>query len=420
MNTESTTKTNADNIVVIGGGASGMLAAFSACGGNCNVLLLEKNSITGKKLNITGKGRCNVTNNCTEQEFLSNAISNPKFLMKAIYRFPPEKTIELFESLGVELKTERGRRVFPVSDKAVDITNALRRAMKQAGVTVLKGDAKSIVTENGEVCGVRFCSQEGTKVLQAKAVILATGGMSYPLTGSDGSGYKMAAEIGHTIVPPRPSLVPLTVKEKWCHTLTGLSLKNVGVTFKTNDKVLFYEQGEMLFTHFGVSGPLVLSGSAYIKDFPVKMYIDMKPALSEEVLDARILSDFDEFKNKEFANSLDKLLPKAMIPVAVALSGIDGKKKTNSITKAERKKLVSLLKSIPLTVVGTRPIDEAIVTAGGINVKEINPSTMESRIVKNLYFAGEVIDVDCYTGGYNLQAAFCTGFLAGESCKKLY
>jgi predicted Rossmann fold flavoprotein len=285
-------------------------------------------------------------------------------------------------------------------------------------VRVLKGDVKEILCERNEVTGVRYFSPEGMRTIPAYSVILATGGMSYPKTGSDGSGYKLASKLGHTIITPRPSLVPLVTKESWPGELTGLSLKNVNVIFAKNGKELFSEQGEMLFTHFGVSGPLVLSGSAYLKEYPAEMYIDMKPALSPETLDARLLSDFDEYKNKDFINSLEKLLPKAMIPIVASLSGIDEHKKVNSVTKEERKGLVSLLKGIPLTITGPRPVEEAIVTSGGVKVSEVNPSTMESKIISRLFFAGEVLDVDCYTGGYNLQAAFCTGFLAGESAVK--
>lgn len=417
MNTPSTTKTG-KNIIIIGGGAAGMLAALSASGKGFDVYIIEKNTILGKKLLITGKGRCNVTNNCTQQEFLENVITNPKFLIKAIYRFPPAKVMELFESMGVKLKTERGRRVFPESDRSADICNALSRKIKECGVTIIRGDVTEILTAAGRVCGVKYISPEGERTIDACSVILATGGMSYPRTGSDGSGYGLAKKLGHTIVLPRASLVPLVTKESWPAELAGLSLKNVNVSFYDNDKLLFSEQGEMLFTHFGVSGPLVLSGSAYIKRFPAKMFIDMKPALTPEMLDARIVSDFNEYKNRDFANSLDKLLPKALIPVVVSLSEIDERKKVNSVTKAERGKLVSVLKAVPLTISGTRPLEEAIVTAGGVNVSEVNPSTMESKLVGGLYFAGEVLDVDCYTGGFNLQAAFSTGFIAGENASK--
>ena len=395
-----------------------MLAAISASGKNCGVVILEKNPSPGKKLLITGKGRCNITNNCTEQDFLESVISNPKFLIKAIYRFPPVKVMEFFESLGVKLKTERGRRVFPESDRSSDVLNALLKKLKECNVKIIQGDAAEISVQNGRVSGVKYFSPHGESYIEAYSVIIATGGMSYPTTGSNGSGYKLAAALGHTVIPPRPSLVPLVTKETWTASLTGLSLKNVNVSFYDNEKLLFSEQGEMLFTHFGVSGPVVLSGSAYIKHFPVGMYIDMKPALSAEILDARIISDFNEYKNKDFLNSLDKLLPKAMIPVVVSLSGTDGRKKVNSVTKAERSKLVSLLKAIPLTVTSTRPVEEAIVTSGGVNVSEVNPSTMESRITGGLFFAGEVLDVDCYTGGFNLQTAFSTGVLAGENAVK--
>ena len=392
-----------------------MLAAVSAREEGADVTVIEKNRFPGKKLNITGKGRCNVTNDCTVPEYLENVISNPKFLLKAAYRFPPAKVMEFFENAGVPLKTERGRRVFPQSDKAQDITSCLQRLMSESGVRLVNGTAKAIDVSDGAVTGVRFTSPPGERTIGADAVILCAGGMSYPATGSDGSGFALAEKLGHTVVEPRPSLVPLVTEESWPRTLTGLSLKNVNVSFAQYGKTLFSEQGEMLFTHFGVSGPLVLSGSAHIKRFPCEMLIDMKPALAPETLDARIVSDFEEFRNRHFINSLDKLLPKAMIPVVASLSGIDPEKQVNSVTREERRRLVSLLKALPLTVTGTRPLSEAIVTAGGISVNEIDPSTMQSKLVRGLYFAGEIIDVDCCTGGYNLQTAFCTGRLAGES-----
>ena len=392
-----------------------MLAAVSACTPETEVFLLERNPFLGKKLNITGKGRCNVTNDCTIPEYLENVMRNPKFLLKAAYRFPPASVMEFFESAGVPLKTERGRRVFPQSDRAQDITDCLKRMLIERGVKILHGKAEDLIIEDGEARGVKYACAHGVKSVKADAVILCTGGISYPKTGSDGSGYALAQKAGHTVIEPRGSLVPLITKEKWPCALTGLSLKNVRVTFEKDGRELYSEQGEMLFTHFGVSGPLVLSGSAYIKSFPCEMFIDMKPALDAETLDERIRSDFERFKNKHFINALDDLLPKAMIPHVASLSGISAGKEVNSVTRAERRALVSLLKAIPLTITGTRPADEAIVTAGGVNVKEIDPSTMESKIVKGLYFAGEIIDVDCCTGGYNLQTAFCTGKLAGES-----
>ena len=372
----------------------------------------------GRKIMITGKGRCNVTNACDREEFFTHIFRNPRFLYSAFGRFGNYDMMDLMESCGVPLKTERGRRVFPVSDKAVDITSTLRKAVENSGGRFIHGTVFDIEKDENGVKSVLYHTLGGDKRIDAHAVILATGGKSYPLTGSTGDGYPIAEKLGHTVTPLRPSLVPLLTEENWCKTLTGLSLKNVNVSLVSGNKTIYSDQGEMLFTHFGVTGPLILAGSAYIKSFPCRMFIDMKPALSAETLDARLVSDFEEFKNRDFINSLDKLLPKAMIPVFASLSGIDVHKKTNSITKEERRSLVSLLKAIPLTITGTRPIEEAVVTAGGINVKEINPSTMESKIVPNLYFAGEIIDVDCYTGGYSLQEAFCTGYLAGDSAKQ--
>ena len=417
MNTEYTTARQNKRIVVIGGGAAGMLAAVSARAAGADVTLLEKNPYLGKKLNITGKGRCNVTNDCTVQEYLENVIRNPKFLLKAAYRFPPASVMEFFESAGVPLKSERGRRVFPQSDRAQDITDCLTGMLRANGVRRLRGVASDIIVNDGKVCGVRytFSSGHGCPEIACDAAIICTGGMSYPATGSDGSGYELARRLGHTIVTPRGSLVPLVTKEKWPGELTGLSLKNVNLSLVRDGKTLFSEQGEMLFTHFGISGPLVLSGSALIDSFPCEAFIDMKPALNEETLDERIRSDFERFINKHFINSLDDLLPKAMIPHVARLSGIAPQKPVNSVTRSERRALVSLLKAIPLTVAGTRPVEEAIVTAGGVSVKEIDPSSMQSKLVRGLYFAGEIIDVDCRTGGYNLQTAFCTGRLAGES-----
>lgn len=392
-----------------------MLAAVSARRDDNEVVIIEKNPYCGKKLNITGKGRCNVTNDCTVPEYLENVIRNPKFLMKAAYRFTPTDVMGFFESAGVPLKTERGRRVFPQSDRARDVTDCLVKMIYERGIRVLRGCVTDIIAKDCEVCGVKYSSGGERRCLEAASVIICTGGMSYPATGSDGSGYALARKLGHTVVTPRGSLVPLVTKEKWPGELTGLSLKNVNLTLKSGGKTLFSEQGEMLFTHFGISGPLVLSGSALIDSFPCKAFIDMKPALTEEVLDERIRSDFEKNINRHFINSLDELLPKAMIPHVARLSGIPPEKPVNSVTRAERRALAALLKAIPLTVTGTRPVEEAIVTAGGVNVREIDPSTMRSKLVRGLYFAGEIIDVDCRTGGYNLQTAFCTGRLAGES-----
>ncbi len=400
-------------ICVIGGGAAGMMAAYYSAISGGEVVLIEKNDFCGKKINITGKGRCNLTNLCDVQEFLKNVPTNPRFLYKALNTLSPEDTMAVFESFGVPLKVERGRRVFPVSDKAADISQSLKKACTDVGVKIIYGKALGVKTANGAVIAVKL---GGGKELACDGCIVATGGASYPRTGSDGDGYRFAKELGHSIVPISPSLVPLVTAEDWCARCMGLSLKNVNLSFYRGEKKLFSEQGEMLFTHFGISGPLVLSASGHLGDCNgVTGYIDLKPALDRETLDKRLLRDFEENKNKDFANSLSALLPQKLIPVIIEQSNIPPSKKVNSITREERRGLTELLKGLKLTVTGKRPIDEAIVTSGGVSVKEINPSTMESKLVKGLYFAGEVIDVDAYTGGYNLQIAFSTGALAGES-----
>ncbi len=405
------TKTT-NNVIVIGGGPAGMTAAVFASQNGSNVTLIEKNQKLGMKLNITGKGRCNLTNNCDVKTLMENIPTNPKFLYKAFASFPPSAIMEFFEENGLPLKTERGRRVFPQSDNAFHVTDTLKKVMKQNGVKILCGNVTELIIKDGECKGVTV---DGSKRLFCDRVILATGGASYPRTGSDGKSFELCKKAGHTVTPLRPSLVPLTSGDPLCKKLMGLSLKNVNVSFVKNNKELYSEMGEMLFTHFGVSGPVILSASAYLKEFPVKMRIDLKPALDEKTLDNRILSDFSAEKNKIFANSLDKLLPKAMVPVIIAKSGISPQKQVNAITKAERKNLVLLMKCFEIEINGTRPLEEAVVTCGGISVKEINPSTMESKLVKNLFFAGEAIDVDAYTGGYNLTIAFSTGYVAGTS-----
>lgn len=406
------------NVVIIGGGAAGLMAAITSAQNKDNkVTLLEKNERAGRKLMITGKGRCNVCNNCDTDTLIANIPKNAKFLYSAFSALPPGDLMLLFENWGVPLKTERGNRVFPVSDKAVDIVDALVRTAKKCGVKTIKATAEKILTSEQKVIGVKLSNGD---IIPADSVILATGGMSYPLTGSTGDGYKMAKSLGHTVTELKPSLVPLTIHEGFCTHLSGLSLKNVTLSVFEDGKKkpLFSEMGEMLFTHFGISGPLVLSASSHIRYMGKKQYtafIDLKPALSHEQLDNRILRDFAEFQNKDFANSLDKLLPKSLIPVIVKLSGISGNKKVNQISREERTALCSLIKALPLHITGFRPIEEAIITSGGISVKEIDPKTMESKLVGGLYFAGEIIDVDAYTGGFNLQIAFSTGFLAGEN-----
>lgn len=405
--------------VIIGGGAAGLMAACAAAekyGGRA-VTVIEKNRRPGRKLMITGKGRCNVTNNCDRDTLISNVPANGRFLFSAFSDFGTADTMEFFEKRGVPLKTERGNRVFPVSDKASDIVDALVNAVNKSGVKILTAEAEEILTENFSVTGVR--TRDG-EILEADSVILATGGMSYPVTGSTGDGYEMAGMLGHTVTPLKASLVPLNVKQGFCSRLSGLSLKNVTLTVYESGrkKPVFSELGEMLFTHFGISGPLVLSASAHMRKMgsaEYVAYIDLKPALDEQKLDSRILRDFEEEKNRNFGNSLDKLLPKSIIPVIISLSGIAPDTKVNQISREQRARLCGVLKALRLDITGFRPIEEAIITGGGISVKEINPSTMESKLVSGLFFAGEIIDADAYTGGFNLQIAFSTGHLAGKN-----
>ena len=403
------------NVIVIGGGAAGLLCAGFAAREGCAVTVLDRNTRPARKVMITGKGRCNVTNNCAPDDFIKNVRTNGRFLYSAVNAFAPQDAMAFFEGLGVPLKTERGNRVFPVSDKAVDIVDAMTRFAKDAGAKFLLGErAVAVERQDGRVSGVRL---ESGELLPAGAAVIATGGRSYPLTGSDGDGYRMAKALGHTIVPPRPSLVPVICRESFCAELMGLSLKNVTLTLKNQKgKAVYSELGEMLLTHFGVSGPLVLSASAYMKDAPesYRFAIDLKPGLSEQQLNARLLRDFAEYQNRDFDNALDKLLPRTLIPVVVRLSGIPGGTKVHSVTKEQRKKLAGLIKSFPLTPKALRPIDEAVITAGGVSVREVDPRTMRSKLVPGLYFAGEVLDVDAFTGGYNLQIAYSTAFLAAR------
>ncbi len=401
-------------ICVIGGGAAGMMAAYFAASYGGEVTLFERNDRLGKKLNITGKGRCNLTNACDIQTFLQNVPVNPRFLYKALNNLSPDDTMSLFEGFGVPLKVERGRRVFPVSDKAADVTEALHKACISMGVKTVYKRVKKLITKDGSF---KALDLGGGNTQDFDACIVATGGASYPRTGSDGDGYRFAKELGHSITPLRPSLVPLCAAGNMCKQLMGLALKNVKASFfSPTGKLLYSEQGELLFTHFGISGPLVLSASAHLGDAAgVRVSIDLKPALDMETLDKRLLRDFEDNRNRDFCNSLGALLPQKLIPTVVEQSGIPPHKKVNSITKEERHVLAELIKNIKITLTGTRPIDEAIVTSGGVCVSEINPSTMESKLIKGLYFAGEVIDVDAYTGGYNLQIAFSTGALAGTN-----
>ena len=400
-------------VIVCGGGAAGMMAAGTAAEYADKVILIEKNDRLGKKLRITGKGRCNITNACEIEDMIGMYPVNGKFLYSALYTFTNDNIIDLLESYGVKTKTERGGRVFPVSDDARDVVSAMKKYALKPNVELIKGEVKSLITENGKIKGVKTDMGK----YMADKVILCNGGASYPQTGSDGSGYKLAKSVGHTIICPTPSLVPLTTSQKWCKDLMGLSLKNVEVkAYNLNNKKLYSGFGEMLFTHFGVSGPLILSLSAHIKKEiknGVYITIDLKPALTAEQLDLRILRDFEKHKNKHIINALDALLPKKLIPVIIELADIPPHKAECEITKAERKRLADALKCVRIDIAGFRPISEAIVTSGGVKTSEINSSTMESKLIKGLYFAGEIIDVDGYTGGFNLQAAWSTGYLAG-------
>ena len=409
----------ADNtdLVVIGGGAAGMMCAATAADRGLKVVLLDPNRQLGRKLRITGKGRCNLTNNCEIKTFMQNIPGDGRFLFSALNRLPPADTMALFESRGLALKTERGNRVFPVSDNANDVAGTMARWCARSGVIVERCKAKKVVVENGAVTGVE--TEKG--LIRCRAAAVCTGGLSYPLTGSTGDGLRFAEALGHSVTPPRASLVPLESPDAYCAEMQGFSLRNVVLSAYEEDKLIYKELGEMLFTHFGVSGPLVLSASAHMRHMGSKNYrleIDLKPALDEKKLDARILRDFEKYANREFKNALSDLAGSAMIPVLVRLSGIPEDTKVNSITREQRMKLLHLFKAFPVSVSGTRPIDEAIVTAGGVNTKEINPRTMESKLISELYFAGEVLDLDGYTGGFNLQIAWSTGFVAGNSVLK--
>ncbi len=405
-------------VIVVGGGAAGMVAAIAAAQKNHSVLLLEKNEKLGKKLYITGKGRCNVTNACEPDKLFEKVVSNPKFLYSAFYDFSNIRMMELLKEAGCPLKIERGGRVFPVSDHSSDIIAALERMMRKYGVRVrLHTRVQELYCEEGHIRGV-FLEQE-KETVRADAVIVATGGLSYPSTGSTGDGYRMACGQGHTVRECTPALVPIAIEEKWCGRLQGLSLKNVRLTMECGGKRIFEEFGEMLFTHYGISGPLVLSASSNYRKCKnkdaVSVRIDLKPALTEEQLDKRILRDFEEGLNRQYKNVLGGLFPSKLIPVMIERSGIDPDKKVHEITKEERKRLVDVTKRFSMQVQGLRDFDEAVITQGGIRVKEVNPSTMESKLVRGLYFAGEVLDLDALTGGFNLQIAWSTGHLAGSS-----
>lgn len=400
------------DVIVIGGGPAGMFAAITAAERGKRVLLLERNDRLGKKLLITGKGRCNVTNDCAAEEVLQNTPRNARFLYSALSAFPPEKTKAFFESNGCALKTERGNRVFPVSDRAQSVLDALQGAMRKHGVTVKTARVREILTENGCVTAVRTDAGD----YSARAVILATGGASYPTTGSTGDGYAMASSLGHTVVEPQGSLVPLETAGQDAQEMQGLSLRNCAVKLlNAKGKVLYKDFGELLFTHFGVSGPTVLSASCHLKGEGCSLVIDLKPALEEAKLDERILRDLELYKNRSMENALTDLLPRSMIPVVLRRIDIDPQMQANSLTKQKRRAMVTLLKAFSLEITGKRPVAEAIITSGGVKVSEIDPKTMASKIVSGLYFAGEVIDCDAYTGGFNLQIAWASAYVAGMS-----
>lgn len=402
-------------VVVIGAGAAGLFSGGIAAEAGAEVVILEKNASPGRKLNITGKGRCNVTNNCDFDELMANVPQNPRFMYSAMSSFSPQDMMQFLERMGVALKTERGARVFPVSDNAKDVTDALVSFCRKNGAKIKKGEAVGIIEKDGEICGVKTRDGE----IPCDSVIVATGGASYPLTGSTGDGYKFAESVGHTVREPKASLVALEGEAKLCRSAQGLTLKNVSLSaYSQKGKCIFSELGEMLFTHFGISGPLVLSASAHMRNFEKESYcvtIDLKPGLSPEKLEARILRDIEEKKNKDMINLLRGLLPSGIIPMVLEKAGIDKDVKGNSLTREMRRSLRDTLKALKIEISGKRPIEEAIITSGGVDVKEINPKTMESKIVKGLYFAGEVLDVDAYTGGFNLQIAWSSAFAAGKS-----
>lgn len=412
-------------VVVIGGGPAGMMSAITSAENGNKVILIEKMQSLGRKLLITGKGRCNITSSLSMDEFIKNTPGNGMFLYSVYKNYTNTDIIDFLKRQGLEVKEERGNRIFPITDKSQDVLKCFTKRLKELNVEILLNQkVNEIIVKDGSVAGVKLQD----KIINADKIIVATGGKSYPLTGSTGDGYKMVEKLGHTVTKIKPSLVPLETFEKdTCKEMQGLSLRNVEIKLKDieKNKIIYEDFGEMLFTHFGVSGPTILSSSAHLvryknidellKNKKIKLSIDLKPALSEEKLDERILRDFNEIKNKQFKNSLDKLLPQKLINIIIERSGINPQKQVNEIKKEERRNLVKLLKNFEVTIKGFRPIDEAIITSGGINIKEINPKTMESKIVNGLYFAGEIIDVDSYTGGFNLQIAYSTGYTAGIS-----
>lgn len=404
-------------VIVIGGGPAGMFASYFAAKSGHQVFLLEKNEKLGKKLYITGKGRCNITNAADMEELFEAVVSNRKFLYSAFYSFDNQSVMDFFHEYGLETKIERGNRVFPVSDHSSDVIKTLEKALKEVGVSILLNTkVKELLIYEKTVQGVALC--DGTKMM-ADNVVVATGGFSYQSTGSDGDGYRFAENSGHRLIPRTPSLVPFNIKENWVKELQGLSLKNVAIEITDGKKTVYSDFGKMLFTHFGVSGPMILSASASIKpelfQKELVLHLDLKPALDMEQLDKRLLRDFEENKNRQYKNSLNKLLPATLIPVFLENSGIDPEKRVNEITKEERLSIMSTLKNMTMTIEGLRGFNEAIITKGGISVKDINPSTMESKLISKLYFCGEVLDLDAYTGGFNLQIAWSTGYLAGIS-----
>ena len=404
-------------VVVVGGGAAGLMAAGTAAANGHRVLVLEKNPRPARKMMITGKGRCNLTNRCSPADVIAHIPGGGRFLYSAVSAFSPDDTIALFERQGLALKTERGNRVFPVSDKAVDAVDALVKYCKDSGAVIRQATVTAVCVENGTCTGV-VC--ENGEQIAADAVIVCTGGKSYPLTGSTGDGYRFATDVGHTVTDLRPSLVPLETVDLWCTELQGLALKNCGltVTDTVTGKPIYTDFGEMLFTHFGVSGPMVLSASAHMKNMAPERYrltIDLKPALTKEQLDARLIKEFSQNSNLSLQNAMGALLPRSMVPVFLSVCVLNGQLKCHSVLKEQRQKIIDKLKALPITVQGFRPIAEAIVTAGGVSLKELNPKTMASKLVDGLYFAGEVIDADGYTGGFNLQIAFSTGFAAGSA-----
>ncbi len=409
-------KTDID-LVVIGGGASGLMLAATAASRGLSVTVLDPNQKPGRKLRITGKGRCNLTNDCDIKTVMANIPCDGRFLYSALNRFPPSEVMSWFEERGLPLKTERGNRVFPVSDNANDVAELLIRECRRFGVRFLRTRALAILSEDGRVCGVK--TDEST--LPCRAAAVCTGGLSYPLTGSTGDGYRFARSFGHTLTPTQASLVPLVSDDSYCAEMQGFALKNVTLSAYEDNRLIYRELGELLFTHFGVSGPLVLSASAHMRDFGRHQYrlsIDLKPGLDEKKLNARILRDFEKYANRALKNALDDLAGKSMIPVLIRLSGIPEETKIHDITKEQRMRLLRLFKDFPVSVTGKRPIDEAIITAGGVSLKEIDPRSMQSKLLKGLYFAGEVLDLDAYTGGFNLQIAWATAYTAGVSILK--